>query len=106
MEMLIQRRNTMSFQRCITTFKQPFIDVIYGCSDVDTTLPRRRNETLEQRRVSTSYQHFYRDVIPTSELNVETTSLCLLGNHVNMATRHYLEFFMTFYSLYGYKSLA
>ena len=95
MEMLIQRRNTTSFQRCITTFKQPFIDVVYGCSDVDTTLPRRRNETLEQRRVSTSYQHFhcdrYRDVIPTSELNVETTLIrrlcvyweavnCLLGN--------------------------
>ena len=73
MEMLIQRRNTKSFQRCITTFKQPFVDVVYVWSDVDTT-SRRRNETLEQRRVSTSYQHFHRGCIATSELNVDTTS--------------------------------
>ena len=66
MEMLIERRNTTSFQRCITTFKLPFIDVVHGCSDVDTTLSRRRNETLEQRRVLTLYQHFHCDRIATS----------------------------------------
>ena len=65
MEMLIQRRNT-TFQRCITTFKQPFIAIVCGCSDVDTTLSRRRNETLEQRRVSTLYQHFHCDCIAMS----------------------------------------
>ena len=55
MEMLIQRQNTTSLQRRITTFKQLFIDVVCGCSDVDTTLSRRRDESmLEQRRISTS----------------------------------------------------
>ena len=64
--MLIQRRITTLYQRRITTFKQPFIDVVYGYSDVDTTLSRRCNETLEQRRVSTSHQHFYCDCIAAS----------------------------------------
>ena len=66
MEMLIQRRNTTSFQHRITTFKQTFNDLVSGCSDVDTTLSRGRNETLEQRRVSTSDQHFHCDCIATS----------------------------------------
>ena len=67
MEMLIQRQNTTSLQRRITTFKQLFIDVVCGCSDVETTLSRRRDESmLEQRRISTSYQHFHCDCIATS----------------------------------------
>ena len=65
-EMWIQRQNTTSFPRHITTFKEPFIDVVGGCSDVDTTLSRRHDETMEQPRVSTSYQHFHCDCVTTS----------------------------------------
>ena len=78
--------DTTSFPRRITTFKQPFIDVVCGCSDVDTTLSRRRDETLEQRRVSTSYEHFHCDLsrrhsdVGIQRWNdVDTTSSCLLG---------------------------
>ena len=78
----------MSFERCITTFKQPFIDIVYGCSDVESALRRRRNECENVANVgtkscfdvvSTFPLRLYCDVIPTSEFDVGTTPLCLLG---------------------------
>ena len=69
MEMLIRRRNTL-FQCLIATSRQRCINVRTTINDVDKRLFKRRNATLERRRISTLYQHFHCDYIATSVIDV------------------------------------
>ena len=71
-------------------FKQPFIEVTYGCSDIESTLLSRRNEFENVGNVGTKScfdvaptypMQLCRDVSPKSEFDNETTSFCQLKIH-------------------------
>ena len=78
MEMLIRRRNTALFQRLIATSGQRCINVRATLNDVDKRLFKRRNASLERRRISTLYQHFHCHYIATSGQRRHLTSFVVV----------------------------